>query len=432
MSALVEIPGAVNAHTHLYSGLAPLGMPVPDPPPATFLEILGRVWWRLDRALDAGTLRAAARYHVAHALLAGTTTLVDHHESPAFIEGSLDVLAAACDELGARAVLCYGATERNQGRDEARRGLAECRRFAASRRAGRLRGAVGLHASFTVSDDTLREAGDLARALGVPVHVHLAEDMADVADARARGHEGPLARLLAAGALPRGSILAHGVHLAPEDVQRCAELGLWLVHNPRSNANNRVGYAKVLSHTGALAAPPGATATPGAARDVPQPAARDVRQSAPRVALGTDGFPSDMIAERDALAREAAAHGDRAADPDARLAAGRALAAEIFGSAAIEGDRVRIAATDDGDGDGDANGNGNGNGNGDGNEGGARTSEGGAAAGEQRRLPRVVEVDVDGEPVVRGGRLTRATLASIETDARRAARALWARMEELP
>ena len=121
------------------------------------------MWWRLDRALDAESLRAAARDYVARALLAGTTTLVDHHESPNLIEGSLSILAEACDDLGVRAVLCYGATERNFGREEAQRGLAECRRVPAS---PLVRGLVGLHASFTVSDETMREAGALARELG--------------------------------------------------------------------------------------------------------------------------------------------------------------------------------------------------------------------------------------------------------------------------
>ena len=122
-------PGAINAHTHIYSGLAPLGMPPPERDPETFVEILERVWWRLDRALDEESLRASARLYVAEALLAGTTTLIDHHESPNFIAGSLDVIADACEELGVRALLCYGATERNGGRQEARDGLAECRRF---------------------------------------------------------------------------------------------------------------------------------------------------------------------------------------------------------------------------------------------------------------------------------------------------------------
>ncbi len=288
-------PGAVNAHTHLYSGLARYDMPPPTPPPRNFLEILQKVWWRLDRALDAESLRAAARDYVARALLAGTTTLVDHHESPGLIEGSLAILAQACEELGARALLCYGASERNFGRDEARRGLEECRRVVASPRIG---GLVGLHASFTVSDDTIREAGALARELGTIVHVHVAEDSSDVLDARRRGFTGPLERLIALDALPPGSILAHGVHLSREQVRRAA--GCWFVHNPRSNEGNRVGYASALS-------------------------------AATRVALGTDGWEADMAAEEAALRRLAAAHGDAAAD--GQLAAGHALIAGRFAAA---------------------------------------------------------------------------------------------------
>jgi len=290
-------PGAVCAHTHLYSGLAPYGMPKPVPPPANFLEILRKVWWRLDRALDAESLRASARDAVARALLAGTTTLVDHQESPALIEGSLSILAEACGELGVRAVLCYGATERNFGLEEARRGLAECRRLPESELVRRL---VGLHASFTVSDETLREAGRLARELGTGVHVHVAEDGADVEDARRRGSAGPLERMLALEALPRGSILAHGVHLSADEVALASGLGLWFVQNPRSNEGNRVGYPAALRH-------------------------------AKRVALGTDGWEADMAVEEQALFRLAAAAGDDRAQ--GRLAGGHALAAELFGAA---------------------------------------------------------------------------------------------------
>src|SRR5271165_2752856 len=105
-------PGAVCAHTHLYSGLARYGMPAPEPPPQNFLQILERVWWRLDRALDTRSLAAAARDTVARALLAGVTSLVDHHESPNLIEGSLPILTEVCADLGVRALLCYGASER--------------------------------------------------------------------------------------------------------------------------------------------------------------------------------------------------------------------------------------------------------------------------------------------------------------------------------
>ncbi len=300
MTEAAPIRAWVNAHTHLYSALVPFGMPSPQPPPANFIEILQRVWWRLDRALDAGTLAAAARWGVAQARALGTVGLIDHHESPALIEGSLDILADACQLGGLPALLCYGATERNGGRDEARRGLAECRRFIGANRRPLVRGAIGMHASFTVGDETIREAGALCRELGAVLHVHVAEAAADVEDARRRGWPGPLERLEALGALVPGSILAHGVHLTREQVRHASALGCWLVQNPRSNRGNRVGYPAAL-------------------------------RASDRVALGTDGWTSDMAAEVSVIRELAAAHGD---DPEAgpkRLAKGTGLLAEAFG-----------------------------------------------------------------------------------------------------
>jgi cytosine/adenosine deaminase-related metal-dependent hydrolase len=356
--------GFVNAHTHLYSGLAPFGMPPPVTAPRDFLEILGQVWWRLDRALDAGSLRAAVRWYAAQALRHGTTTLIDHHESPESIDGSLDVIADACAELGIRALVCYGATERNGGRAEARRGLAECARFVRDNRRPLVRGLVGLHASFTASRDTLVEAGVLARALGVAVHVHVAEDAADVAHARAAGFADPLARLLAAEALPPGSILAHGVHLSPESVHEAAVHGLWIVQNPRSNEGNRVGYAAALA-------------------------------ASEQVALGTDGWESDLRDEFAALLRLAALHetGTPRARLEQRLGAGRALVEQHFGAGALADDIVEFEPQ--------------------------------PVAGA---LPLARRVVVAGRTVVEQGRLTTADFAAIEADARREASRLWSRM----
>lgn len=288
-------PGAVCAHTHLYSGLASYGMPAARPAPANFIEILEKVWWRLDRALDAEALRASARDYVAKALLAGTTSLIDHHESPHFIRGSLQVLADAAEELGVRALLAFGATERNFGRAEAEAGLVECGNVQETPLVRRL---VGLHASFTVSDDTMRAAGELCRSLGTVMHVHVAEASDDVEDARARGYAGPLERLMAFDALPAGSILAHGVHLSADEVREADRHGLWLVQNPRSNEGNRVGYPTNLRHSG-------------------------------NVALGCDGWSADMGVEEAALLRLAAMHDDDKAGQ--RLAAGQRLVAERFG-----------------------------------------------------------------------------------------------------
>ncbi len=336
----------VNAHTHLYSGLAPMGMPQPEREPKTFLEILETIWWRLDRSLDAASLRAAARLYVAEALLNGTTFVIDHHESPNFIEGSLDVIADACQELGIRALLCYGATERNGSAEEARRGLAECERFIISNRRPLVRGAVGLHASFTVSDATLEDAGDLCRTLSARLHVHVAEDEADVADARQRGYASPMTRLHAQRTLVPGSILAHGVHLKPHDLEIASTLRLWLVHNPRSNAANRVGYPDFGSF--------------------------------PRVALGTDGFPSDLRAEASAIAGGAAVAADR-------IARGRDLAIELMPDCAS--DEVTV---------------------------------------EDQRVRNVM---IQGRLVVRDGQLLTADIEQIRADAAAEASRLWQRMK---
>lgn len=346
--------GLINAHTHLYSGLCPLGMPAPAPQPKNFVEILQRVWWKLDRALDEDSLRAAARLTVADALLAGTTGIIDHHESPNCIEGSLDVIADVCQELGMRAVLCYGVTERNGGREEARRGIEECARFIASNHRPLVRGVLGLHASFTVSDETLFELGEIARDLETVVHVHVAEDRADVADARVRGYQGPMQRLLENEVLPAGSILAHGVHLSADEMALANEHGLWLVQNPRSNKHNGVGYPLAI-------------------------------HLAERVALGTDGFPSDMLEEAAVLLTEAREHEPDPEESLARMERGGELLAERF---AVGGKRPDARV-------------------------------------------RVGTVLVDGCEVVRDGRLVTADYDAIRVEAEVQAGRLWARMSAL-
>ncbi|MCA9565628.1 MAG: amidohydrolase family protein, partial [Myxococcales bacterium] len=293
-------PGRVNAHTHIYSALAPFGMPAPEPAPENFVQILERVWWRLDRAIDEASLRASARYYVAKSLLAGTTGLIDHHESPGLVTGSLDAIADACAQLGTRALLCYGATERNGGLEEGRAGLDECVRFIRSGETATVRGVIGLHASFTVSDEIVRKTAALCDEVGRPLHIHLAEDGADVADALNRGYAGPLERLIDLGALPTGSILAHGVHLSEEQVDAASAAGAWFVQNPRSNENNKVGYP-----------------------------AHYARRS--NVALGTDGFPADMREELAALNRIGAEFGEEAADLGARARTSRTMLASQFG-----------------------------------------------------------------------------------------------------
>ena len=237
-------PGLVCAHHHLYSALA-RGMPAPPKTPTCFQEILEQIWWRLDCALDLEMIRWSAMLGALEALEQGTTAIVDHHESPHVIEGSLDAIAAAGAEVGVRVVCAYGVTDRH-GRDGAQRGLEENRRFL---KAGG-RGLVGVHAAFTCHDETLQAAAGLAAELGVGVHIHVAEGPADVAAAD---------RL--AGLTRDDWLLAHGVHLPDGHRLRGT-----ILHNPRSNLNNAVGYA-------------------------------DPRRFRQPVALGTDGIGGNMLEE---------------------------------------------------------------------------------------------------------------------------------------
>lgn len=253
---MFETNGLVCAHHHLYSSLA-RGMPAPPKTPHNFIEVLEQVWWRLDAALDLDMLYWSAALGAAEAVLSGTTAIIDHHESPNAIEGSLSALSDGAALVGVRTNLSYGVTDRwdkahltshvapdRAMTDAARRGLIENERYIKD--GGRAM--IGIHASFTCSDELLQQAADTATRLGVGVHIHVAEGPDD-ADAYARIKD--IAR--------DNWLLVHCVNLSDE-------LPGTIVHNPRSNMNNAVGYAR-----------------PSRFRN--------------RVVLGTDGIGADMFDE---------------------------------------------------------------------------------------------------------------------------------------
>lgn len=263
-SGKLIMPGNVCGHTHLYSALA-RGMPPPPRQPRNFPEILELVWWRLDRALDEDAIRMSALSGALDAVLSGTTTLIDHHASPNAIDGSLNLIAEALDEVGLRAVLSYEVTDRN-GERGAQAGLRENERFIRENRRDRMRGMVGAHASFTLGDDTLSELSQLSRELGAGVHIHVAEDVADEDDSIRRSGKRTAYRLQQAGVLEAGAIAAHCVHLDEGERNVVKAANVWVAHNCRSNMNNSVGRAPV-------------------------------SELGDQVMLGTDGIDGDMFAE---------------------------------------------------------------------------------------------------------------------------------------
>ena len=245
----VLMPGLVNGHTHLYSALA-VGMPAPPKTPTNFHEILQYVWWRLDRAHDLASVRTSGLIGALAAVHCGTTTLIDHHASPNVIDGSLSVLEEGVAAVGCRAVMCYETTCRNRP-TEAREGLAENERYirACQQRAdGKFAALVGGHASFTLDEQALAGCVELAKRLGVGVHIHAAEDPIDQKLTRELFGSGLLDRFERHGLLELpGTILAHGTHFSDADVARIGahQATVTMAHNPRSNMNNGVGYAAV-------------------------------------------------------------------------------------------------------------------------------------------------------------------------------------------
>src|SRR5512138_2742909 len=176
-------PGNICAHTHFYGAFS-RGMAIPGDPPANFMQILERLWWKLDRALTLEDSQYSALVALADAIRHGTTTLIDHHASPTTIDGSLDALAEAAAESGLRVGLCYEVTDRN-GQDGARAGIAENVRFLKRLRASpspKLGASFGLHAAFTLSDDILAACQAAIVGLETGFHIHLAEDQADEVD----------------------------------------------------------------------------------------------------------------------------------------------------------------------------------------------------------------------------------------------------------
>jgi putative selenium metabolism protein SsnA len=299
LDGALVLPGLVNAHTHLYSALA-RGMPGPAEPPRRFVEILERVWWRLDRALDQESVYLSALVGAIEAARSGTTVLVDHHASPSFITGSLATLRRAIEEVGLRSVLCYETTDRNglAGRDA---GIAENKAFLLAGRSALTRGMVGAHASFTLSDESLDRLASVVRKTGSSLHIHVAEDAADVEDGVRRCGSGVVERLLRHGLIWARTLLVHGVHLTEGEVREAQDAGAWLIHCPRSNMNNAVGHAPTAAFRYA--------------------------------ALGTDGLDQDMLAEARAafLAMRHAERGDAVAAAFEMLAAGHRLAEAFFG-----------------------------------------------------------------------------------------------------
>jgi len=262
----VVLPGFICTHHHFYSTMA-RGMAIPGEPASNFVEVLERLWWKVDRALLEDDILLSAQVPLIECIRNGTTTIIDHHASPSMRDGSLDLIEKAVREAGVRASLCYEVSDRNVMGG----GVEENERFIKKigKGDGQIAAMMGLHASFTVSDETLDRCVGIAKDAGVGCHVHVAEDLADREDSLQKYGMPTVHRLDKMGATGEKSLFIHCVHIDDSEMDLIASTNTCVVHNPESNMNNAVGVTRIF----------------------------DLLRRNILLGLGTDGMSSDMLSQ---------------------------------------------------------------------------------------------------------------------------------------
>ena len=307
----ILMPGNICAHTHFY-GAYSRGMYIPGDAPNAFPEILEKLWWKLDKSLGEEATYYSSLVCLIDAIKQGTSTLFDHHASPNCINNSLDTISNAVLESGIRASLCYEVTDRD-GLEKAEEGINENLRFiekiSKDDNNRMLSASFGLHASLTLSENTLKKARKKCPD-EIGFHIHAAEHIVDEYDSIKNSGMRVVERLDKYDVIGPKSIIAHGVHIDVNEVNLIAKSGAWLTHQPRSNMNNAVGLPNVES----------------------------MLNAGVKFCLGNDGFSNSMWAEWKAAYL---AHKLYNADP-------RRMPANVSQEMAIVNTRLRVESLFDG------------------------------------------------------------------------------------
>ena len=244
----IVMPGLICSHTHFYSAFS-RGLAIPGPAPIDFSQILQKLWWPLDRSLTLEDVKYSTLVSLIDAIKHGTTTLFDHHASPNCIDGSLDMIKGSLEASGVRGVICYEVTDRD-GKEKADLGISENLRMmekvSKKEDAGLVKSMFGLHASLTLSDETLEKCAESAKN-DTGFHIHVAEHQVDEYDSLYKSSTRVTQRLNKYNLLGENSIIAHGVHLDMSEMDIIKDTNTWISHQPRSNMNNAVGIADVES-----------------------------------------------------------------------------------------------------------------------------------------------------------------------------------------
>jgi len=289
-SGRIVVPGLICSHSHLY-GVLLRGASLPITPPSDFTQILQRVWWPVDEALTYEDAYASALVACMEFAKSGTTLFADTYSGPNSIEGVLDHIARAVEEIGIRGFIAFETTERHT-KTEGERGVMENVRYAKKTRGKADTKALpmlSIHASFTVTDELIRNVRNYANELNIPITIHTSEGMGDVHHNLENYGKRTVERLRDVGLLGPDVVLAHCVNLTDNELDIIKQTGAKIAHNPMSNMLNAVGVAPLAKMLG---------------RRIP-------------VGLGNDGYIFDMFENMRAafLLHRAHAKDPRVTDP---------------------------------------------------------------------------------------------------------------------
>ena len=248
------MPAFINTHEHIYSAMA-RGLSIKGYNPKGFLDILDGQWWTIDRKLTLEQTKYSAMDTMISCIRNGVTTIFDHHASFGHIKDSLFTIADVAKELGIRSCLCYEVSDRD-GMDKAREAVmenAEFIRYALKDDSDMLAGMMGMHAQFTISDETM-ELAAANKPDEVGYHIHVAEGIEDLHDCLKKYGKRIVDRLMYCNILGEKTLLGHCIYINPHEMELIKDTNTMVVHNPESNMGNACGCPPTMElvHRGIL------------------------------------------------------------------------------------------------------------------------------------------------------------------------------------
>ena len=264
----VIMPGIINAHHHIYSAFA-RGMASSGKAPKDFMEILEGLWWKIDKKLTLEDLKYSAYTTYIDCIKNGVTTVFDHNASPYAVKNSLFTIANAAQKLGIRTCLCYEVSDRD-GEEILKDGIDENINFIKeynNNSQNMIKGMFGLHAAFTLSNESLAMCREKMEGINAGYHVHVAEGKADLEDSLAKYGKRVVERLNEFGILGKKTLAVHCIHIDENELNILKDTDTYVVHNPESNMGNAVGCQPFLK----------------------------LFEKGITTGLGTDGYTSDMF-----------------------------------------------------------------------------------------------------------------------------------------